>query len=168
MSLVLIQGKHCQGCSSILQLYYAPIPWCASICCLILLFTLLILSYTYKMLISGPELVLTSYEVSHLIHFLPSCLSPCFSPLTWNCWLYFQRLPPSLLPGEGLLILKNYQLLPWKPSLKWVQTHSILLFWISARITFRSTRSTLTFITDSFLNSYKHHLLLSCTSAVVK
>ena len=26
-------------------------------------------------------------------HFLPSCLALCFSPLTGNCWLYFECLP---------------------------------------------------------------------------
>lgn len=38
-----------------------------------------------------------------------------------------------LLPVESLLILKNHQVFPWKPSLKLLPTHKDLLLWIYAK-----------------------------------
>ena len=74
-------------------------------------------------------------------HFLPFCLALCFSPLTGNCWLYFECLP-LLITGERWNMFKNCQPLPWKTILKLPHTHNDL-FWVPVKIIFSSTHSSI-------------------------
>lgn len=108
------------------SVWRAPILWYASFRCLILLFTLLILSYTLKNIDFWPRAGFYSFLIKFLIHFLPSCLSLCFSPLTWNWWLYFEFLPLPLCQEKDYSCLRiiNYFL----GRLLWNNSKTIMIF----------------------------------------
>ena len=83
----------------------------------------------------------------HLVLPCAFLLSLGIADSTLNAFLF-------LIAEERWHMLKNCQLLPWKTFLKLLHTHNDLLFWVSVKIIFSSTYSSIsTSSSDEFPTS---------------